>query len=415
MGGFFMETTAKTKLDEQNKQLIKATVPILQKQGTAITKRFYQLMLSNHPELNHLFNQTNQRRGDQPIALANTVYAAAANIDQLEKIVPHVRKIAHKHRSLNVKPDQYPIVGKYLLLAMKDVLGDVASDEIIAAWEKAYGIIAQLFIDMEQQLYEEAEAQTGGWTGFRNFKVIQKIKESDVITSFYLQPEDGLAIPDFFPGQYITLKAEIPEEPYTHLRQYSLSTSPNKGHYRISVKREAGDAKTPNGMVSNFLHESVNEGSVLPLTAPAGDFFLNRNDNRPIVLLSGGVGITPMMSMLETVIHTQPNRKVVFIHAAKSDNYHAFKDRINTISKQHANVSSYTLYSQPENEHLCDVNGYISYNWLHSVLPTTNASFYFCGPKGFMQTTLLILKQLHVDDADIHYEVFGPAADMSAS
>ncbi|KNE21111.1 NO-inducible flavohemoprotein [Virgibacillus pantothenticus] len=411
-----MKTKATTtQLDEQSKQLIKATIPILQEQGTAITKRFYQLMLGDHPELNHLFNQTNQRRGDQPAALANTVYAAAANIDQLEKIVPHVYQIAHKHRSLNVRPDQYPIVGKYLLLAMKDVLGETASDDIIAAWEKAYGIIADLFIQAEKKLYEKTEKQSGGWAGFRNFKVTQKIKESDVITSFYLQPKDGLAIPDFSPGQYITIKAEIPSEPYTHLRQYSLSTSPGKDYYRISVKREAGDSQTPKGIVSNFLHDFVQEGSILPVSAPAGDFTLDLNDNRPLILISGGVGVTPMMSMLETVIQEQPAREVVFIHAAKAGNFHALKDRVQAISNEYDHVSSYTLYSEPEKEDRCDVSGYISYEWLRTILPATNAAFYFCGPKGFMNKTYLILKQLHVANTDMHYEIFGPAADITAS
>ena len=149
-------------------------------------------MLSHHPELKNLFNQTNQRRGDQPAALANTVYAAAANIDNLQTILPHVYQIAHKHKSLQVRPNQYPIVGKYLLLAMKDVLGDIASDDVITAWEKAYGVIANIFIQVEKQLYDETQQEKGGWAGFRDFKVVKKTKESDVITSFYLQPIDGL-------------------------------------------------------------------------------------------------------------------------------------------------------------------------------------------------------------------------------
>src|SRR5690625_4373501 len=119
-------------MDERTRDIIKTTVPILQERGDEITDRFYQLMLEAHQKLKNIFNQTNQRKGDQSKALANTVYAAAANIDQLEAILPAVKPIAHKHKSLNIKPEHYPIVGKYLLLGMKDVLGEeVATDEVI--------------------------------------------------------------------------------------------------------------------------------------------------------------------------------------------------------------------------------------------------------------------------------------------
>jgi nitric oxide dioxygenase len=411
---FFMEITS-SGLDEQTKQLIKATVPILQKHGTAITKRFYHLMLSHHPELKNLFNQTNQRRGDQPAALANTVYAAAANIDNLQTILPHVYQIAHKHKSLQVQPNQYPIVGKYLLLAMKDVLGDIASDDVITAWEKAYGVIANIFIQVEKQLYNATQQEKGGWAGFRDFKVVKKTKESDVITSFYLQPIDGLPFPTFTPGQYLTVKAEIPGEPYTHLRQYSLSTAPGKDYYRISVKREDKTDHFPGGIVSNFLHSSITEGSILPISAPTGYFTLDLDDTRPLVLISGGVGLTPMMSMLETVINEQPTREVIFIHAAKSSKYHAMKDKVATISKQNEQVLNYTIYSKPEEMDSYDRSGHISHDWLKTIIPCTDASFYFCGPKGFMKTTYLILKQLKVADSDIHYEIFGPLEDITAS
>src|SRR5690625_2989418 len=154
--------TTTTGLTEETRNIIKATVPVLEEHGEQITTRFYQLMFENHPELKNIFNQTNQRHGDQPRALANTVYAAAANIDNLEAILPTVVSIAHKHKSLNIKPEHYPIVGKYLLLGIKDVLGDAATDEIIDAWEKAYGVIAAVFIDVEKQMYEELESTVGG-------------------------------------------------------------------------------------------------------------------------------------------------------------------------------------------------------------------------------------------------------------
>lgn len=352
-------TTTTTGLDEQTKTIIKATVPVLREHGEKITKRFYQLMFENHPELKNIFNQTNQREGKQPRALANTVYAAAANIDNLEAILPNVVSIAHKHKSLNIKPEQYPIVEKHLLLAIKDVLGDAATDDIIDAWEKAYGVIADVFISIEKEMYEETKNMTGGWVDYRNFKVTKKIVESDVITSFYLEPVDGNPFPSYKAGQYITVKAEIEGEPYTHQRQYSLSCAPNEGVYRISVKREDAAADKPAGIVSTFLHEKVHEGSVLPISAPSGEFFLDTEDTRPLVLLSGGVGLTPMMSMLETVIKEQPERDVIYIHAAKNGNVHAMKDRVKEITETHDNVTSYVVYDSPEANDQYDRKGHI--------------------------------------------------------
>ena len=401
-------------LDQQTKDLIKATVPILQERGVEITSRFYELMLNAHPELNNIFNQTNQQNGEQPKSLANTVLAAAVHIDNLEEILPAVKQIGEKHRSLNIKPEHYPIVGKYLLLGMKDVLGDAATDDILEAWEKAYGAIADVFISVEKEMYEQVKESPGGWVDYRDFKVIKKKKESDVITSFYLQPTDGESFPSHKPGQYITVKADIPEQPYTHQRQYSISCAPGKPYYRISVKREDPIGNTPAGLVSTYLHEQVNEGDVLPISAPGGDFYLDTDDTRPLVLLSGGVGLTPLMSMLETVIKEQPERQVTYIHAARNENVHAMKNRVKDITATNNHVTGYVVYSEPGEEDAYDQEGYVETEWLSEVLPTTDASFYFCGPKGFMRAQFNNLKQLGVDNADLHYEIFGPAEDLTA-
>lgn len=401
-------------LDQHTKELVKATVPVLQEHGAEITKRFYQLMFEAHPELKNIFNQTNQRKGDQARALADTVYAAALHIDHLEEILPVVNQIAQKHRSLNIKPEHYPIVGKYLLLGMKDVLGDAATDEIIEAWEKAYGVIADVFISVEKEMYEKVKQIPGGWVDYRDFKVVKKVKESDVITSFYLQPADGGEFPSYQPGQYITVKADIAGQPHSHQRQYSLSCAPGEDYYRISVKREDAIGNNPAGIVSNYLHKEVNEGDTIPISAPSGDFVLDTEDTRPLVLMSGGVGLTPMMSMLETVIKEQPEREVIYMHAARSGNVHAMKDRVEKIAKNNKQVTSYVVYDHPAEGETCDKEGYIDHEWLSEVIPTKDAAFYFCGPKGFMRAQYLNLKKLSVEDADIHYEIFGPSEDITA-
>ena len=150
-------------LSQETIDIIKSTVPVLEEHGKTITTVFYKNMFEAHPELLNVFNHVNQSQGRQQTALANTVYAAAANIDNLGAILPVVNQIAHKHKSLGITPEQYPIVGKYLLGAIKEVLGDAATPEIIEAWSQTYGVIAGVFIDAEKVMYDEAEELEGGW------------------------------------------------------------------------------------------------------------------------------------------------------------------------------------------------------------------------------------------------------------
>jgi nitric oxide dioxygenase len=397
-------------------EIIKSTVPVLEVHGTAITKRFYEMLFTNHPELLNIFNHANQKQGRQQNALAGAVYAAAANIDNLAAIIPVVKQIGHKHRSLGILPEHYPIVGETLLAAIKDVLGDAATDEIINAWAEAYGVISGAFIGIEQGMYEEAAVQAGGWTGFRNFVVDKKVQESDVITSFYLKPQDGQAIASYLPGQYLSLKLEnIPGEKNTHIRQYSLSDAPGKGYYRISVKREGGTETIPAGVVTNYLHDEVQEGDVLPISAPAGDFTLDTSKDIPLVLLSGGVGLTPMLSMLNTVVTAQPGRNVTFIHAAINSDVHALRGEVEQVAANNDAVTAYFVYEKPTDEDRAENHfhkeGYIDHAWLQSVVGK-ESDFYFCGPLPFMKAINRGLKQWGVTGDNIHFEFFGPATEL---
>ena len=367
-------------------------------------------MFDNHPELLNVFNHANQKQGRQQTALANTVYAAAANIDNLGAIIPVVKQIGTKHRALGITPEQYPIVGENLLAAIKDVLGDAATDDIINAWAEAYGVIADAFIGIEQEMYEEAEGQPGGWAGFRNFVVDKKVKESDVITSFYLKPEDGEAIASYQAGQYITVKVKPENEKYTSLRHYSLSDASGKDYYRISVKQEE------KGVVSNYLHNEVNEGDKILVSAPAGEFVLDEKAT-PVVLISGGVGLTPMVSMLKTIVEKQPEREVTFIHGALNSDVHALKEEVTDVASKHENVKSYTAYSAPtESDREAkeyDKEGFVDLEWLQSIINNHGAAdFYFCGPVPFMKSMNRILKEWGVSTDKIHYEFFGPAGTL---
>jgi len=406
-------------LSEQSIGIIKSTVPVLEVHGVAITKRFYGLMFEAHPELLNIFNHANQKQGRQQTALANTVYAAAVHIDNLAPIIPAVKQIAHKHRSLGVKPEHYPIVGKFLLMAIKDVLGDAATDEILGAWEEAYGVIADAFIGVEAEMYEQSQGQSGGWADFRPFRVERKVQESSVITSFYLVPQDGREIAAFQPGQYVSVKLQIPGESHTHIRQYSLSDAPGKPYYRISVKRERENDQRPAGIVSTYLHEQIAEGDTLHLSAPAGDFVLDTADHRPVVLLSGGVGLTPMVSMLNTLAGQYPERAVTFIHAAQDGGAHALRQQVESIAQGSANVTVQYCYERPTDAdreaQQYHREGRIELTWLQSVLANRDAAYYLCGPVPFMQSVKASLIKWGVPSEDIHYEFFGPKADIEAA
>jgi len=410
-------TATKTMLSSRTIQLIQSTVPVLEQHGEQITKRFYELLFSNHPELLNIFNHAHQKQGQQQKALAAAVYAAAKHIDRLEEIVLVVKLIAHKHRSIGVKPEYYPIVGQHLLLAIKDVLGDAATDEIIEAWKEAYDVIAGVFIQVEDGMYKEAEEGYGGWKDYRKFVVKKKVKESDVITSFYLVPEDGKELAEFLPGQYVSMKVAVPGEEYTHIRQYSLSDAPNKGYYRISVKREAGSGEKEPGVVSNYLHDHINEGDMIELSAPAGEFVLDTS-NEPIVFISGGVGITPFISMLNTVVERQPSRAVTFIHAAINGKVHAFDSHLIQLASDNDNIAYYICYQSPSDEDRNKVGfakeGYIDLEFIRSAVKQKEAQFYFCGPVPFMKTVYHALKEWGVSEDRIHFEFFGPMGDLTA-
>ncbi|UOR10782.1 NO-inducible flavohemoprotein [Halobacillus amylolyticus] len=404
--------SVKTELSEGTVRIVKSTIPVLAEHGEEITTCFYQRMFADYPELKNIFNQTNQKAGRQPKALANAVYAAAQHIDDLGAIMPTVMQISEKHRSLNVKPEHYPIVGEYLLLAIKEVLGDAATDNIIEAWGEAYGVIAEAFIEVEKQKYQEAASQKGGWKDYREFRVWKKVKESDVITSFYLQPADGGELAAYKPGQYITIKAEVPGENHTHLRQYSLSDAPGNNYYRISVKREDGTGENPAGIVSTYLHTQVEEGNVFSISAPAGDFYLDTESVNPVVLISGGVGLTPLMSMMKTSMIKEQNRDIYFIHAARNGSVHAFKEDMKQTSKEFPFVKTHIIYDSPdEKDSDYDKEGYIDLAWLQGTVPQ-DADFYYCGPEGFMKAVHKALKEWNVPVERRNYEFFGPEGSL---
>jgi nitric oxide dioxygenase len=393
-----------TMLTDAQRAIVKATVPLLETGGEALTTHFYKILLAEYPEVRPLFNQAHQASGDQPRALANSVLMYARNIDRLEGLGNLPAQIINKHVSLQVQPEHYPIVGACLLRAIREVLGaQIATDEVIAAWGAAYQQLADILIGAEASVYAAAEAAPGGWRGVRAFRVARKAPESAEITSFYLQPVDGGEVIAHEPGQYIGLHLQIDGQ--EQRRNYSLSAPANGRELRISVKREAG------GLASGFLHDQVKEGDTLQVTPPAGAFTLQAGE-RPVVLISGGVGITPTMAMLHAALKT--TRPVHFIHCARNQQVHAFRDHVNALAQAHPQLKHFYCYDEAVDGDGAHGAGRLDQERLAKWLPATrDVDAYFLGPKPFMAQVKRGLLALGVPEAQSRYEFFGPAAALN--
>jgi nitric oxide dioxygenase len=392
-------------LTAPQRELIKATVPLLETGGEALTRHFYQLMFSEYPQVQPLFNQAHQASGEQQRALANGVLMYARNIDRLEALGPLVGQIVSKHVSLQILPEHYPIVGSCLLRAIREVLGaEIATDAVIDAWAAAYGQLAQILINAEENAYASNAEAPGGWRGARPFRLLRKVAESEEIVSLYLAPVDGAALLDFQPGQYIGLRLLLDGQEMR--RNYSLSARGNGREYRISVKREAG------GKVSNYLHDHLQPGDTLELFPPAGDFVL-RPSSKPLALITAGVGITPALSMLEAA--RDSGRPIHFIHYARHAGVHAFRDWLQMQAEESPQVRHYVCYSEPRAGDQGDAEGFLSLEQLAEWLPQDrDLDAYFLGPKPFMSQVKNHLRALGVPESQSHYEFFGPASALDS-
>ncbi|MGR5235058.1 NO-inducible flavohemoprotein [Vibrio rotiferianus] len=389
-------------LSNQTIDIVKATAPLLAETGPQLTAHFYDRMFTHNPELKDIFNMSNQRNGDQREALFNAICAYATNIDNLPALLGAVEKIAHKHTSFMITKDQYQIVGTHLLATIDELFSP--GQEVIDAWAEAYGVLANVFIQREEQIYQENAALQGGWRGLREFELVGKQPESENICSFVFKPTDGEMVSKYKPGQYLGIYINSDKFENQEIRQYSLSSAVQENTYRISVKREEG------GKVSNFLHDELNIGDKVKLAAPAGDFFMDVDAATPVVLVSAGVGLTPTLSMLESLAEHQA--PVTWVHAAENGQQHAFKHHVNQIVNAKENMNSLVWYNQPTAEDKIGEDfhftGFVNLNEIETALKQDNVQVYFCGPVGFMQHVAKQLLELGVPQEQFHYECFGP-------
>ncbi|KAI0145264.1 flavohemo protein [Xylariaceae sp. FL1272] len=385
--------------------VVKSTAPVLKEHGVTITALFYKNMLDANPKLHNIFNQANQVGGAQPRALAGAVFAYASYIDDLGKLGALVERIAQKHVSLNVAPEHYPIVGKYLIEAVAAVLGDACTPEIASAWTAAYAVLADIFINREKQIYNAHE----NWTGWRRFKIAKKVPESSDITSFYLVPEDGVALPLYLPGQYISIQLFVPKLGVRQPRQYSLSDEPRSDYYRISVKKETAKLATAPSLISTMLHEELQEGDVVELTHPAGEFFVEMDAKTPIALISAGVGITPMVSILNSALAKDSQRPISVVCGAHASEVRAFSKLLKEAGDK-PNIQITTFLTNVKESDEYNFHGRVDLDRIEPgqlFVGDANAHYYVCGPLGFMTHIKQQLIGRGVGSDRVHLEVFG--------
>ncbi|MZD08047.1 hemin transporter [Streptomyces sp. SID5785] len=395
-------------LTEPSAAVVRATLPAVGAAIEEITGLFYEKLFRAHPELlRDLFNRGNQAAGSQRQALAGSIAAFATRLVHRPDERPDVvlGRIAHKHASLGVLPEQYPIVHEHLFAAISEVLGDAVTPEVARAWDEVYWLMANALVAIERRLYAAQGVAAGDvW---RAWEVVSRTDATADVAAFVLRPADGDSAPAFRAGQYVSVQVELADGA-RQIRQYSLTGAPSAATRSIAVKRVPGTDGTPDGEVSQHLHTHVRPGDLLRVSAPYGDLVLEA-DGAPLLLASAGIGCTPMLAMLDDLAGTGHDAPVTVLHADRSPATHALREDHEALAAKLPDAAVHFWYEQGgagDRTGLMDLSDV-------TVAPGTRA--YLCGPLPFMRAARGQLLAKGVAAADIHYEVFGPDLWLAAA
>ncbi|WP_405876467.1 globin domain-containing protein [Streptomyces sp. NBC_00005] len=394
-------------LSAESAAVVRATLPAVAAALDEITTRFYGAMFRDRPELlDGMFNRGNQASGAQRRALAGSIagFASALLADPDSRPDTLLDRIANKHTAVGVTDDQYTIVHKYLFGAIAEVLGDAVTPEVAAAWDEVYWLMAGALIGREARLYQDAGVEPGEiW---RQWTVVERRTETPDTVSFVLRPADGRPAPRARAGQYVSVRVRMADG-VRQLRQYSLSSDPGRDLRRITVKRVAGTDGAPDGEVSELLHDQVREGHELTLSAPFGDVFLDdpAGTTDPLVLVSAGIGSTPMTGILAHLEAIGSTRPVLVLHADRSPADHALRIETRELIEQLPGARAEFWYEHPGPEEPRAHKGLMDLNEVE--LPDATTVF-LCGPLPFMRDVRGQLLGAGVPARHIRYEVFGP-------
>jgi nitric oxide dioxygenase len=396
-------------LSDTSFPVIKATLPVVGEHIQDIAQRFYKHMFEARPDLlDGLFNRGNQADGRQQQALAGSIAAFAGFlVDKPDQLPDHLlSRVAHKHVSLGLSPDQYQVVHDHLMWAIVDVLGDAVTPEVAAAWDEVYWLMANMLINKERGLYKAVHLTPE--TIWRTWRVAQRIQETDDVVTFVVERTDEREVKPSLPGQYVTIKMRMPDGVHQP-RQYSLTRADDGKHRQFAVKRVHG-LPTPDGEMSNLLHNEVQVGDEVVLSVPFGDVVLEYTD-RPVVLASAGIGITPMAGMLSHLVKSGSQRQVKLLHADDSAASFPLRAQVTEDLAQLSDGSLSTWFLEPTQSGesgaapAAEFSGFMDVNAVE--LPD-DAEYYLCGPLPFLQSVRSALIAKGVPAKDIQYEVFGP-------
>lgn len=402
------------QLSETDRQIISDTLPVIGAHINEITPVFYTKLFDNNPELiRDLFNRGNQKQGAQQRALAASIATFATHLVEGKSPVDLLSRIGHKHASLGIREDQYQVVHDNLFAAIVEVLGDAITPEIAAAWDEVYWILAETLIGFEKALYADAGVEPG--EVFRTARVVAREDVTSDVAVFTLRAVDGSALPESRPGQYITVGAKL-DDGARQLRQYSLMGVPGEddgGTWRIGVRRvDEGDV--PAGEVSSWLHANVTAGSEIEVTLPFGDLTLASagltigNLGVPVVLCSAGIGITPMLGLLNELSATQFSRPVTILHADRAPSEHVLSSEVAGAADVLSDSTVHSWYEVGADSAEGPGAVHSGRMELDSAIIPPEAHVFLCGGTGFLEAQRATLSALGVSEDRIHAELFAP-------
>lgn len=404
------------QLSTEHVAVVRATLPVIGAHIDEITPVFYSAMFDEHPELlRDTFNRGNQKLGAQQRALAASIATFATLLVDGTSPVDMLARIGHRHASLGITPDQYQVVHDHLFAAIVEVLGEAVTPEVAAAWDEVYWIMAAVLVDYEKALYAEAEVEPGDV--FRTAIVLAREDVTDSVAVVTLGGLEGQPLPGFRAGQYTSVGAVLPDGA-RQLRQYSLSTAPGDGTWRIGIRRvdavTQGGTGCPAGEVSGWLHANTSVGATLQVTLPFGDLVLDAagigadDDGAPVVLCSAGIGITPMLGMLAQLSATEDPRRVLVLHADRSPEQHVLADEVAGESSLLTDADVHTWYEQGADTVSGPGAVHQGFMDLSLVQIPDGAHVFLCGSSGFLQAVRSQFIEAGVSEERLHAELFAP-------
>ncbi|GAS96904.1 6,7-dihydropteridine reductase [Mycolicibacterium canariasense] len=393
------------QLEPAHAEVVSATLPLIGAHIDEITTEFYRGMFDAHPELlRNLFNRGNQAQGAQQRALAASIATFATHL--VDPDLPHpaelLSRIGHKHASLGILPDQYSIVHEHLFAAIVAVLGaDTVTADVAAAWDRVYWIMADTLIALEKDLYRGAGVADGDV--YRRARVQARVDDPSGAVLVTVVPS-GQPFPDFLPGQYVSVGVTMPDGA-RQLRQYSLVNAAGSGELTFAVRPVAAVGEQPAGEVSNWIAANICVGDVLDVTVPFGD--LPAPDGAaPLVLISAGIGVTPMIGFLEHLAAHAPDARVQVLHADRSDQSHPLRERQSELVKQLTHASLDIWYE----DGLTAGNAGVHAGLMNvaGIDLADDVQVYLCGGNGFVQAVRTQLLDKGVTAERVHCELFSP-------